>query len=96
MPHLEWSGSALVDVNRLAGFLRPKNPDAAKRAVLAIQEGARLLENFPNAGRPLENMDGQFRELSVGFGASGYFIYYSVSENAVTILAVRHAREAGY
>jgi plasmid stabilization system protein ParE len=44
----------------------------------------------------MENMGIQFRELTVGFGDSGYLLYYGIEGDEVTILAVRHAREAGY
>ena len=96
MPHLTWSTEALADVSRLSRFLRPKSPSAARRAVAAIRGGARLLERFPASGRPMENMGIQFRELTVGFGDSGYLLYYGIEGDEVTILAVRHAREAGY
>lgn len=96
MSHLTWSTEALADVSRLSRFLRPKSPNAARRAVVAIRDGARLLERFPASGRPMENMGIPFRELPIGFGDSGYLLYYRVDGDDVTILAVRHAREAGY
>jgi len=96
MPRLTWSDRALADVSRLARFLRPKSPRAARGAVGAIRNGAKLLERFPEVGRPIEELDPAYRELAVTFGASGYFIYYALEDGGVRILAVRHAREAGY
>lgn len=96
MPYLIWSTEALADVSRLSRFLPPESPSAARRAVAAIRGGAKLLERFPASGRPMENMGIQFRELTIGFGDSGYLLYYEIEGDKLTILAVRHSREAGY
>jgi plasmid stabilization system protein ParE len=96
MPRLIWTDRALVDMGRLAQFLRPKSPRAAKAAIDAIRQGVRLLEAFPEAGRPVDNMEPVYRELPIGFAASGYYVYYRVDGDMVRILAVRRAREVGY
>ena len=43
MSRLIWSPAALLDVQRLYRFLAPKNMDAAKRAVMAMRQGVRVL-----------------------------------------------------
>ena len=96
MAYLNWSDLALDDVARLARFLRPKSPAAARRAVNAIRRGARLIESYPEAGIPIEGLDVIYRELPVAFGNSGYFVYYRSDGDSVSILAVRHASEVGY
>lgn len=63
MPRLIWSPAALLDVQRLYRFLLLKNPDAAKRAVRAIRQGVRVLEQQPGVGRPIDDMPEEFREL---------------------------------
>lgn len=96
MPRLIWSQSALQDVARLHAFLKPKNPDAAKRAVRAIRQGVRILAMHPEIGRPVEDMPSEFREWPIDFGRGGYIALYRRDRNSVIVLAVRHAREAGY
>ena len=95
MSHLIWSPSALRDVQRLYRFLAPKNLDAAKRAIQAIRQGVKVLEQQPGVGRPVDDMDDEFRDWIIDFGDSGYVARYRVDPQSVTILAVRHQKEVG-
>ena len=94
MPRLVWTPEALQDVARLHAFPKPKSADAAVRAVRAIRQGVRMLAVHPEAGRPIEDMPPEFREWPIDFGQGGYWDRYDGTE--VVLLAVRHAREAGY
>ena len=96
MSRLIWSPSALLDVQRLYRFLAPKNLDAAKRAVTAIRQGVKVLEQQPAVGRPADDMDDEFRDWIIDFGDSGYVARYRVDPQFVTILAVRHQKEIGF
>lgn len=98
MPRLSWTPGALRDVQRLYRFLANKNQPAAQRAVVAIQQGVRVLGLQPGIGRPLalEDMPHEYREWPIDFGDSGYIALYRLDADAITILAVRHLREAGY
>ena len=96
MPRLIWSPAALLDVQRLYRFLAPQNPDAAKRAVRAIRQGLKVLEKLSGMGRPVEEMNDEFRDWIIDFGDSGYVARYRVDPDAVTILAVRHQKEVGF
>jgi len=96
MPQLIWSPDALLDVQRLYRFLAPKNPDAARRAVKTIREGVRLLAQQPAVGRPIDDMEDQFRDWIIDFGDTGYVARYRVDRQSVTILAVRHQKEVGF
>jgi plasmid stabilization system protein ParE len=96
MPRLIWSRSALGDVDRLHHFLAPKNPVAAARAVKAIRQGVTLLSSHPQAGRAVDDMEPGFREWPIGFGDSGYIVLYRYDGDDLVLLAIRHAREAGY
>ena len=93
MSRLIWSPAALLDVQRLHRFLAPKNPDAAKRAVRAIRQGVKVLEQQPGVGRPVEDMDDEFRDWMIDFGDSGYVARYRLDPQFVTVLAVRHQKE---
>lgn len=97
MPHLIWAPSALQDVQRVYRFLAEKNIDAAKRAAKAIREGVKILAQQPEIGRPMEEMDPEYREWLIDFGDSGYIVaLYRYDGRMAVILAVRHQKEAGY
>lgn len=96
MPQLIWSPQALLDVRRLYQFLAPKNLEAAQRAVTAMRQGVRLLSLQPGMGRPVEDMDDEFRDWMIDFGDSGYVARYRIDAQYLIILAVRHQKEAGF
>lgn len=96
MPRVIWTPAALGDVERLHDFLKDRNPLAARRAVRAIREGLNLLADQPQVGRPVENMEPEFREWLISFGDSGYIALYRFDGEDAVILAIRHQREAGY
>jgi plasmid stabilization system protein ParE len=96
MPHLRWTPQSLRDVVRLYDFLAPKSRDAARRAVKAIRQGVKLLDRFPEMGRPVEELPEEFREWVIEFGSGAYVALYRYDGKEVVILAIRHGREAGY
>jgi len=93
---LIWTPQALADVQRLHRFLVPKDANAAQRAVKAIRTGVKILAHQPRIGRPIQDMDLEFREWLIDFGNSGYVALYRFDGETVAILAVRHQKEAGY
>ena len=96
MPRLIWTPNALADVQRLYRWLSPKDAEAAARAVGAIRAGVKILSRTPRIGRPVEEMDPEYREKLIDFGNSGYVVLYRLEGDVVAILAVRHQKEAGY
>ena len=96
MPRLIWSPPALQDVQRLYRHLVEKNPAAAARAAQAIRAAVKVIAQQPGIGKPVEEMEPEYREWPIDFGDSGYLALYRWAGNTVVILAVRHQREAGY
>ena len=98
MPRLKlvWSSSALLGVQRAYRFLAEKDRAAAQAAAGAIRKYAAILEKFPNAGRPADDLDPEHRELLIPFGVTGYVLVYEVHAESILVLAVRHQKEAGY
>lgn len=96
MPRLIWSPAALDDVQRAYRFLFEKNPTAARQAVSAIRQGVIILARHPEIGRPVENMEPEYREWPIAFGGSGYVALYHYQAEVAIITAVRHQREVGY
>lgn len=96
MPRLIWAPSALLDVQRLYRFLAMKNTDAAKRAVKSIRDGVKIMAMQPGVGRPVDDMDPEYREWLIDFGDSGYVALYHYTGEEAVIVAVRHQKEVGY
>ena len=90
MSHLIWSRQALLDVQRLYRFLAVTYIDAAKRAIKTVRQGVKVLGHQPGIGRPVDDMQEEFREWLIDFGDSGYVARYRFNGETVTILAVRH------
>jgi plasmid stabilization system protein ParE len=96
MPQVRFAPAALRDLQRLREFLRTRNPTAAKRAAVAIVKAIQVLGEHPQIGRPAPEMDSEYRELPIDFGDTGYIALYRYEADDVTVLAVRHQKEAGY
>lgn len=96
MPQVIFASAAMQDLQRLRDFLRSKNADTARRAGEAIRQGVRILGEQPRLGRIIDDLPEQFREWIIDFGDSGYVARYRIDNDVVTILAVRHQKEAGY
>ena len=96
MGRLVWSPQALRDVQRLYRFLAAKNIDAAKRAAGSIRKGIKVIELQPGIGRPIADMEPEYREWLIEFGASGNVAKYRLEGDTAVVLAVRHQKEVGY
>lgn len=96
MPRVIFSPAAIRDLERLRAFLRPKSSSAARRAGESIVSGLRALGAHPQMGRLVEDLPELYREWLIDFGDSGYIARYRFEGDVVTILAIRHQKEAGY
>lgn len=96
MPRVIWSGPATEGLLRAFSFLDEFDVEAAAKALHVIVQGVKILERFPEAGRPAEDLESEQKELLIPFGSSGYLVLYEIEGESVLILAVRHQREAGY
>ncbi len=91
------TAGAAKGLERCRQFLIEKNPQAMKRAGIAIERQLSLLEIEPEIGRPFDDAS-ELRELLIPFGDSGYVALYryELKPDVVYILALRHQKEAGY
>ncbi len=96
MPQVILTERAIRNLERMQEFLVEENPVSAKRAGQAIIKNIRLLKSKPQIGRQVEGMLPEFRELIIKFGDSGYIALYHYEDDVVTILTIRHQKEAGY
>ena len=95
MARLTYAPRAVLDLERLRGFIAQHDPEAALAAAEAIVEAISVLERHPLIGRPAE---GGMHELVISHGRTGNVAFYDWLEaiDTVVILALRHQREAGY
>jgi len=96
MSQVKFAPAAIRDLQRVRDFLRPKSADAALRAGDVIRQGVKVLSAHPRLGRMIDDLPEEFREWPIDFGDSGYVVRYRLSDDAVTILAIRHQKEAGF
>jgi hypothetical protein len=73
----------------LAGIFAP--PTAAETILKALQ----VRGHQPQIDRPVEELPETYREWIIDFSDSGYVARYRFEGGVVTILALRHQKEAG-
>ncbi|MFO1159821.1 MAG: type II toxin-antitoxin system RelE/ParE family toxin [Reyranellaceae bacterium] len=95
MAQIVYARNALTNLERLYRFLATNNPRAATRAMQATSDRLELLESRPRLG-PVDSEQPDLREFSIPFGSAGYLARYRLDGDLIIVLAVRHAREAGY
>ena len=83
---------AVEDLRRLDTFLRAKNPIAANKLSLTLDQALKRLGRYPKLGRVLPEHP-PFYELPVPFGARGYAVRYRFNGADVIVVRVWHARE---
>jgi plasmid stabilization system protein ParE len=96
MPRVIWTDAATKGLLRAFLFLDKQDKDAAEKALNTILAGTKILERFPNAGRPADDLEHEQKELLIPFGSAGYVALYEVEGENVYILALRHQRDVGY
>jgi plasmid stabilization system protein ParE len=82
-------------MQRVYRFLATKNVLAAREAVKTIRQSLLILEQQPEVGRPIEEMEPEYREWPIPFGSSGYIALYRFNGQSAMIVALRHQREVG-
>lgn len=95
MTRLILAPRALLDLERLAVFLRDSDAHAARETVPTLLRGLAILKEHPLVGRKVE---AGLRELVIARGKSGYVALYDfdVANSTVIIQTIRHQREEGF
>lgn len=95
--HVRFTPEALDDLVRLFDFHADHDLDVARRSIEAIRRAITVLEEFPFSGRKVDEQMPFLRELLISFGTEGYVALFEIeNESQVTVIAVRHQREADY
>ena len=94
---VRYTREAKEDLERLYRFLLDQDLLVAQRAKDAISKGMEFLKDFPFACRKATSENPFLREMLISFGHSGYVVLFEIEDKTtVTILAIRHQREADY
>ncbi|MBF0620661.1 MAG: type II toxin-antitoxin system RelE/ParE family toxin [Magnetococcales bacterium] len=83
---IEWLPEALDNLTHEMDYISQDNPHAALQILSRIKQAVKMLENFPNAGRPT-NKNG-YRELVIK--KSSYILLYAVSPSSISIIRLFH------
>lgn len=86
-----YSVDAINDLNRLVEFIESKNPYAARRLAVDLQEAIQKLKSFPAIGLPVESAKDPslIRDLYV----RDYTVRYLLNEQSIYVLRVWHNKE---
>jgi len=88
---VQWSESALDDLDRALAYIAADNPGAAKKLGQNARESTRKLKDFPDTGRVVpEIQNATIRELIVG---PFRLIYRRTQEEARIVYITRAERE---
>jgi len=94
---VRYASSARDDIKRLYAYLLDRDENAARRAVLIIEDAMKMLADFPFSCRKASSDNSFLRELVIPFGSAGYVALFEIEDSdTVTILAIRHQREDDY
>ena len=94
---VRYTKAAKDDLIQLFEFLLAHDPQAARRARVAVGKGMEFLKEFPFACRKVMSGNPFLREFLISFGQSGYVVLFEIeNQETVTILAIRHQREEDY
>jgi plasmid stabilization system protein ParE len=86
-----YSPEAIDDLQRLVEFVEDKNPFAARRIVINLQEGVDKLKRFPRIGLPVLKASDpeQVRDLYI----SNYTVRYLITDEIIYVLRIWHSKE---
>ena len=88
MAEIIWSPSSIKDIHAIAEYIANDSLQAAQNMVELFFEKAKILERYPQIGKPVPELKSKFlREILV----SRYRIIYEIiSDNEVNILTIHH------
>jgi plasmid stabilization system protein ParE len=89
---LEWSATALADLDRFAAFLHDRHPRLAKVIAGEIKDKTRILVEYPMIGRAIEGRP-EYRELVLEVANAKYVFRYGFDGKRLVMLRVFHSRE---
>jgi plasmid stabilization system protein ParE len=96
---VRFTAEAREDLEELHAFLAERDLGAAERAIETLTKAWEVLERFPFSCRKAKGAKTSpfLRELVIPFGQRGDVALFTIDDSrTVTVLAVRHQREADF
>ncbi|HHI93222.1 MAG TPA: type II toxin-antitoxin system RelE/ParE family toxin [Gammaproteobacteria bacterium] len=88
---IRFSPESIDDLRRAVEFVEAKNPFAARRIAIDLQEGVEKLKQFPKIGLPVLKAPDpeQIRDLYI----TSYTVRYLIAEKIIYVLRIWHNKE---
>lgn len=88
---IRYSPESIDDLQRVLEFVEVKNPFAARRIAIDLQEGVEKLKQFPKIGLPVLKASDpeQIRDLYIG----SHTVRYLIADEIIYILRIWHDKE---
>ena len=88
---IKYSPEAVTELQRVVEFVENKNPFAARRIAIDLQEGADKLKQFPEIGLPVMNAPdpSSIRDLFI----NDHTVRYLITNEVIYILRIWHDKE---
>ena len=88
---VRYSPESVEDLHRVVEFVEVKNPFAARRIAIDLQEGVDKLKQFSKIGLPVLKAPDpeQIRDLYIG----SYTVRYLINDEIIYILRIWHNKE---
>ncbi len=88
---VKYSLESIDDLQRVVEFIEVKNPYAARRIAIDLQEGVEKLKQFPKVGLPVLKAADQdvIRDLYI----TNYTVRYLITDEVIYVLRVWHNKE---
>ncbi len=90
---VRYSSESIDDLHGVVEFVEEKNPFAARRIAIDLQEGVEKLKQFPKIGLPVLKASDpeQIRDLYI----TNYTVRYLIAEEIIYVLRIWHDKENG-
>ena len=88
---IRYSLESVDDLDRVVEFVEVKNPFAARRMAIDLQEGIDKLKQFPKIGLPV--LKASDPELIRDLYISSYTVCYLIADEIIYILRIWHNKE---
>ncbi|MCU7875132.1 MAG: type II toxin-antitoxin system RelE/ParE family toxin [Candidatus Thiodiazotropha sp. (ex Lucinoma borealis)] len=88
---VKYSSESIDDLQRVVEFVENRNPYAARRIAIDLQEGVDRLKYYPQIGLPVlkATEPEQLRDLYLG----DYTVRYLITDEVIYILRIWHSKE---
>jgi len=88
---ITWSPLSIQDIESIVKYVSEDNPDYAVFILDKIDELLRLITDYPQLGRIVDEQDGVITRESLIIGT--YRLLYCVINSEIQIISIRHTRQ---